>query len=661
MTTPLQARPIPDIVTDLPGPKARVHIEFDHAWTSPSLPRAYPIVPVRGLGCAVEDIDGNVFLDFAAGIAVNSTGHSHPAIVAAIQAQAAELQHFSASDFYLPIYAQAAAELARIAPMPGRNRTFIGNSGAEVVEAGLKLARYHTGRQNVIAFLGAFHGRTMGAVSLTASKAKYHAHFGPLLPGVYHVPFGNQGLEEIESRVFKRLMPADEFAAVIVEPIQGEGGYVVPEDDFLPRLRELCDRHGILLIADEVQSGAGRTGKMWAIEHWGVEPDILLTAKGIGSGMPVGAMVARAEVMSWGPGAHGSTYGGNPVALAALLETIRLLEGGLIANAAVRGDQIQDGLRPLVDRFPGIVKDVRGKGLMIGIQFDSGDTAEAVQMQAFDRGLLVLEAGEDCVRMSPPLVVTEAEAATAIRIFTESVAHVAAAQGRGRGRDAGRDRAGLRGRCHGRGLTGQASEDGRRLPMPGKVASMRDAIADLVRDGDTVAIEGFTHLIGFSAGHEIIRQRKRDLTLARMTPDLIYDQMIAGGVARKLIFSWLGNPGVGGPQRDPPPDRAGLARRRQAPRDRGVQPLRHGRPVHGRRREPAVHAPALLLRDGPAEGEPADPRDPLALLGRGRLRRPAAQPGRLDHPRPARGRERQHPDLGPPRAARRRPPSPPIA
>ena len=426
MTTPLQARPVPDIVTALPGPRARAHIEFDHAWTSPSLPRAYPIVPVRGLGCAIEDIDGNVFLDFTAGIAVNSTGHSHPAIVAAIQAQAAELQHFSASDFYLPIYAQAAAELARIAPMKGPNRVFIGNSGAEAVEAGLKLARYHTRRPNVIAFLGAFHGRTMGAVSLTGSKAKYHAHFGPMLPGVYHVPYGNEGIEEMEQRIFKRLMPCDEFAAVIVEPIQGEGGYVVPEDDFLANLRELCDRHGILLIADEVQSGAGRTGKMWAIEHWGVEPDILLTAKGIGSGMPVGAMIARSEVMSWGPGAHGSTYGGNPVSLAALLETIKLLEGGLMANAEARGHQLQDGLRPLVDQFPGLVKDVRGKGLMIGIQFDSGDTAEAVQMQAFDRGLLVLEAGDDCVRLSPPLVVTEAESETAIRIFSESVAHVAA-------------------------------------------------------------------------------------------------------------------------------------------------------------------------------------------------------------------------------------------
>jgi len=425
VSTTLRARPVPNIVTELPGPRARAHIEFDHAWTSPSLPRAYPIVPVRGEGCAVEDIDGNVFLDFAAGIAVNSTGHAHPRVVEAIAAQAAELIHFSASDFYLPIYARAAERLSRIAPMHGPNRAFIGNSGAEAVEAGLKLARYHTRRPNVVAFLGAFHGRTMGAVSLTASKAKYHAHFGPLLPGVYHVPFGSAGLDELEQRVFKRLMPADEFAAVIVEPIQGEGGYVVPDAAFFPRLREICDRHGILLIADEVQSGAGRTGKMWAIEHFGVEPDILLTAKGIASGMPIGAMIARAEVMDWTTGAHGSTFGGNPVALAAMMETIDLLEEGLIANAAERGEQGLRGLRPLLEHFPDLVRDVRGKGLMIGIQFDSGDTAEAVQMQAFDRGLLVLEAGDDCVRMSPPLVVTTDEMATAIRILTDSVAHVA--------------------------------------------------------------------------------------------------------------------------------------------------------------------------------------------------------------------------------------------
>jgi 4-aminobutyrate aminotransferase len=424
VSTTVQARPVPSIVTELPGPKARAHIEFDHAWTSPSLPRVYPIVPLRGEGCSIEDIDGNVFLDFTAGIAVNSTGHAHPRVSAAIAKQAAELIHFSASDFYLPIYAQAAEKLARIAPMRGPNRVFIGNSGAEAVEAAIKLARYHTRRQNIVAFLGAFHGRTMGAVSLTASKAKYHAHFGPLLPGVYHVPFGSAGLDELEQRVFRRLMPADEFAAVIVEPIQGEGGYVVPDAAFLPRLREICDRHGILLIADEVQSGAGRTGRMWAIEHFGVEPDILLTAKGIASGMPIGAMIARADVMSWGPGSHGSTYGGNPVALAAMMETIALLEEGLIANAAERGDQGLRGLRPLIERFPDLVRDVRGKGLMIGVQFDSGATADAVQMQAFQRGLLVLEAGDDCIRMSPPLVVTADEMATAIRILGESVAAV---------------------------------------------------------------------------------------------------------------------------------------------------------------------------------------------------------------------------------------------
>ena len=416
MTTPLQARPIPDIVTALPGPKALAHIEFDHAWTSPSLPRAYPIGPVRGLGCALEDIDGNVFLDFTAGIAVNSTGHSHPDIVAAIQKQAAELQHFSASDFYLPIYAQAAAELARIAPMSGPTKVFIGNSGAEAVEAGLKLARYKTRRQNVIAFLGAFHGRTMGAVSLTASKAKYHAHFGPMLPGVYHVPYGTEGLDEIENRIFKRLMPADEFAAVIVEPIQGEGGYIVPEDDFLPRLRELCDRHGILLIADEVQSGAGRSGKMWAIQHWDVEPDILLTAKGIGSGMPVGAMIAKTEIMTWGPGSHGSTYGGNPVALAALLETIRLLENGLIANAGIRGREIQDGLRPLVERFPKLVRDVRGKGLMIGLEFPTDAIGYEVAKGLFDRGVLVAGTlfSAKTIRIEPPLTITAQEMNNAV-------------------------------------------------------------------------------------------------------------------------------------------------------------------------------------------------------------------------------------------------------
>jgi 4-aminobutyrate aminotransferase and related aminotransferases len=280
-------RPVPHIVTELPGPKARAHVEFDETWTSPSLPRAYPIVPVRGHGLTVEDIDGNRFLDFAAGIAVNSTGHCHPQVVAAIKEQAAELIHFSASDFYLPIYPEVCRELARIAPISGRVRAYLGNSGAEVVEASIKLARYATHRPYIVAFLGAFHGRTYGAVSLTASKAKYHAGFGPMLPGIFHAPYGRvEDLRWFDEVLFDKLAPANEVAAIIVEPIQGEGGYLVPEDGFLQGLRDICDKHGILLIADEIQSGAGRTGKMWAIEHWGVEPDILLTAKGIASGMP---------------------------------------------------------------------------------------------------------------------------------------------------------------------------------------------------------------------------------------------------------------------------------------------------------------------------------------------------------------------------------------
>ncbi|HEY7023993.1 MAG TPA: aminotransferase class III-fold pyridoxal phosphate-dependent enzyme [Candidatus Limnocylindrales bacterium] len=420
-----EGRTVPDLRTAIPGPKARAQVDFDHRYTSPSLPRAYPIAPLRGRGATIEDIDGNLFLDFTAGIAVSSTGYAHPRITAAIQSQANDLLHFSASDFYLPIYAQFAAELDRISPMSGPTRAFIGNSGAEAIEAAIKLARFATGRQYLVAFLGGFHGRTYGAVTLTASKSKYHSGFGPMLPGVYHVPFGSQGLDELETRIFKRLVPADEVAAIIVEPIQGEGGYVVPDDEFFPRLRKLCDDNGILLIADEVQSGAGRTGKMWAIEHWGVEPDILCTAKGIASGMPISAAIARADLMKWQAGHHGSTFGGNPVSCAAALATIALLEDGLIDNAAARGEQAMAGLRKLQANHPNLIKEVRGKGLMIGIQFDSADTAEAVQWAAFTRGLLVLEAGEDVVRMSPPLVVNAAEVDTAVWLFGEALSAVA--------------------------------------------------------------------------------------------------------------------------------------------------------------------------------------------------------------------------------------------
>ena len=421
-------RPVPHLVTEIPGPRARAHVAYDETWTSPSLPRAYPIVPVRAEGLTVEDIDGNLFLDFAAGIAVNSTGHAHPDIVAAIAQQAGELIHFSASDFYLPIYPKLCERLAKAAPIAGgRARTYLGNSGAEVVEASIKLARYATHRPYVVAFLGAFHGRTYGAVSLTASKAKYHAGFGPLLPGAFHAPYGRvEDLRWFDEVLFDKLAPANEVAAIIVEPIQGEGGYIVPEDGFLEGLRRICDEHGILLIADEIQSGAGRTGELWAIEHWGVKPDILLSAKGIASGMPLGAMIARADLLeAWGPGAHGSTYGGNPVACAAALATMDLLERDLVENARQRGRQALTELGALRDSHPDLVRDVRGKGLMLGVEFDTAEHAEQVQWAAFQAGLLVLECGKTSVRMSPPLTVSEEEMATGLRLFAEAVASVA--------------------------------------------------------------------------------------------------------------------------------------------------------------------------------------------------------------------------------------------
>ncbi|MGD0862775.1 MAG: aminotransferase class III-fold pyridoxal phosphate-dependent enzyme [Candidatus Limnocylindrales bacterium] len=421
-----QAPAVPHIVTELPGPKARAHLEFDRQWTSPSVPRAYPIVPVRGQGCVIEDIDGNLFLDFNAGIAVTSTGHCHPDVVRRIQDQAATLIHYSA-DFYLPIYAEMCAELARIAPMKEKCRVFLGNSGTEAVEGSIKLARFATKRQYLVAFLGAFHGRSYGSVSLTASKAKYHAGFGPMLPGVFHAPFGHVAdLKWFDDVLFDKLVPPEEVAAIILEPIQGEGGYVVPEDGFIQGLRKICDKHDILLIADEVQSGGGRTGKMWAIQNWGVEPDIVATAKGIASGMPLGAFIARDSLMTkWGPGAHGTTYGGNPLACAASLETIKLLEGGLMNNAKARGDELLAGLRTLQARFPSVIRDVRGIGLMIGVEFDTHERAAAVEWGSFQRGLLTLEAGNTVVRISPPLVITAEQAALGLKLFGEAVAEAA--------------------------------------------------------------------------------------------------------------------------------------------------------------------------------------------------------------------------------------------
>ena len=409
----------PRLVSEVPGPRARELIEADARVTSPSLPRAYGFVPDRGAGAMVEDVDGNIFLDLNAGIAVCSTGHAHPEVVRAIAEQAERLLHYSASDFFLPIYAETCARLNRIAPMSGQARTFLTNSGTEAVEAAIKLARHHTGRQYLISFIGSFHGRSYGSVSLTASKARYHEGFGPLLPGVLYAPYGEEGPGYIHDVIFKRLAPPSEVAAVVVEPVLGEGGYVVPPDDFLPRLRQLCSDHGILLVADEVQSGMGRTGKMWAVQHFGVEPDIVLAGKGIASGMPLGAMVARADLMTWPMGAHGSTYGGNPVACAAAMATIDLIEGNLLSNAERVGPFLLDGLRTAAKHQP-LIRDVRGLGLMIGVEFEDAETADAVEVASFLRGALVLRAGDAAIRLAPPLLISQAQASSGLRIFEEA-------------------------------------------------------------------------------------------------------------------------------------------------------------------------------------------------------------------------------------------------
>jgi 4-aminobutyrate aminotransferase len=416
--TELASAQAPRLLTEVPGPQALARIERDGKVTSPSLPRAYPFVPRRGAGSVVEDVDGNLFLDINAGIAVTSTGHSHPAVVEAIRVQAGELLHYSASDFYLPIYSDVCEQLDRIAPFDERARSFLTNSGTEAVEAAIKLARYTTGRQYVISMLGSFHGRSYGAISLGASKAKYRAGFGPLLPGVLHTNFGD--FEHIEQVLFKHLVSPSEVAAIVVEPILGEGGYVLPPDGWFGYLRELCDRHGILLVADEVQSGMGRTGKMWAIEHFGAEPDILLAGKGIASGLPLGAMIARESLMTWEIGAHGSTYGGNPLACAAALATLELIEGGLMDNAREVGAVLQDGLRAIQERTSWI-REVRGLGLMIGVEFSDHDTMVAVERASFRRGLLALGCGDSVIRVAPPLVFTRDQAETALRIFEDAV------------------------------------------------------------------------------------------------------------------------------------------------------------------------------------------------------------------------------------------------
>ena len=413
----------PLIKTPLPGPKGAELIARDARAMSPSFTRAYPFVMDHGQGCWVTDVDGNVFLDFTAGIAVVTTGHSHPRVVAAIEEQAKKFLHMSGTDFYYQSEI-ALAERLEAKILPGTPaKVFFTNSGAEAIEGAMKLARYATGRPNYIAFIGAFHGRTFGALSLTASKASQRRRFAPLLSSVFHAPYPSaargvttddsiQHLEEL----FSTVAPPESVAAVFVEPIQGEGGYLVPPDDFLPRLRELTGKHGILLVADEVQSGMGRTGHLLAVEHWDVEPDIVCLAKGIASGLPLGAFIARAEQMSWPPGSHGSTFGGNPVACAAALVTLDLLEEGLMDNAARVGAQLQDGLREIASTHSEIT-DVRGLGLMVALELKTPDQATQLVQSAFERGLLLLTAGSRAVRLCPPLVLDSDEAATGLEII----------------------------------------------------------------------------------------------------------------------------------------------------------------------------------------------------------------------------------------------------
>jgi 4-aminobutyrate aminotransferase len=437
---------IPDIKTALPGPKAKAVIDRDAVVVSTSYTRDYPLVMARGEGAAVEDVDGNIFLDCAAGIAVTATGHSHPDVVKAIVEQSHKFLHMSGTDFYYEPQVRLAEELAGVAPIKGQLRSFFGNSGTEANEAALKLAKYYTKRHNVIAFFGAFHGRSMGSLSLTASKITQRKGFGPLVPGTYHAPYPDsyrrpahhtpdswaaECLRFIEDQLFTHLVSPDEVAAVMVEPIQGEGGYIVPPDSFLHGLRELTKKHGILLIADEVQSGMGRSGRMFAIEHAGVEPDIVTMAKGIASGLPLGVTTARAEIMSWPPGTHASTFGGNPVSCAASLATLKLLRESVVKNAETVGAHLISGARELMNKHA-LVGDVRGRGLMIGVELvrdrqtkeRATSERDAVVHECFKRGMLVLGAGRNAVRLSPPLVLTKQQADTALEILDEALTAV---------------------------------------------------------------------------------------------------------------------------------------------------------------------------------------------------------------------------------------------
>ena len=428
---------LPEIKTALPGPKAKQMLERDERFISPSYTRSYPLVMNRGYGAMVEDVDGNVFLDFNAGVAVCALGHAHPEIAEAIAKQASEFTHISGTDYYYPHQTALAEKLIEVTPGDFAKKVHYGNSGAEAMEAALKAAIYSTGRQKFIAFRGAFHGRTFGTLSLTASKFTQRKGFGPQVLDVTHVPYANPirfplerragesvGLRVaryIEQTIFRTTVPPDDCAAIVVEPVQGEGGYVVPDADFLPELRRICDEHGIALIVDEVQSGVGRTGKLWAIEHFGVTPDIICMAKAIGGGIPLGVTLAREDLMRWHVGAHASTFGGNPVAIAAALKTLEIIENGVMQNAAEIGSYMMDRLRELKDKHE-IIADVRGLGLMIGIEIVRdretmepwADLRDKVVLECFNRGLILQGAGESAIRFSPPLIIDREQADFAI-------------------------------------------------------------------------------------------------------------------------------------------------------------------------------------------------------------------------------------------------------
>ncbi|HEY7545560.1 MAG TPA: acetyl ornithine aminotransferase family protein [Blastocatellia bacterium] len=441
MQTLVETR-LPEIKTALPGPKAKALLEKDERYISPSYTRSYPLMASRGYGALIEDVDGNTFLDFNAGVAVAALGHAHPEIAEVISRQAREFTHISGTDYYYPHQTQLAEKLNEITPGDFVKKVHYGNSGAEAMEAALKMAIYATGRNKFLAFRGSFHGRTFGTLSLTSSRSAQRRGFGPQALDVTHVPYANAirfplSLNEgestgrrvaryIEETIFKTTVPPEDCAAIIVEPVQGEGGYVVPPPDFLPELRRTCDRHGILLVVDEVQSGMGRTGRFWAIDHFGVVPDIMCMAKAIGGGLPLGVTLAREELMSWHIGAHASTFGGNPVAIAAALKTIEILENGVIANAASVGAHMLERLREVKDKFDCII-EVRGLGLMIGVEFAKDartqevwtELRDRVVVDLFHRGLVVQGAGESSIRFSPPLIIDREQADFAVDLFEE--------------------------------------------------------------------------------------------------------------------------------------------------------------------------------------------------------------------------------------------------